>query len=46
MEDFTAVIRLQPDNATAYFNRAAALDSLGLFDNAVADYRRALDSDH
>lgn len=43
--DFSALIEREPQNATAYFNRAAALDALGLFDRAVQDYRRALDGE-
>jgi len=32
-------------NASALFNRGSALDSLGLFDDAIADFTKALELD-
>ena len=43
--DFTAVIKEDPSNANAYFNRGATHDSVGAYDKAVADYSRALEID-
>ncbi len=45
MADFTRAVELDPSNANALFNRGSALDSLGEFDRAVADYTRALQLD-
>ncbi len=38
-------VRLDPSNASALFNRGSALDSLGHFDDAIADFTRALELD-
>lgn len=43
--DFTTVIKLDPNNVNAYFNRGSAFDSLGQYDRAVSDYTQALDLD-
>lgn len=43
--DFTTVLKLDPTNVNAYFNRGSAYDSLGQYEKAVADYTRALDLD-
>lgn len=43
--DFTTVLRLDPTNVNAYFNRGSAYDSLGQYEKAVADYTHALDLD-
>lgn len=43
--DYTAVLEREPGNTTAYFNRAAAYDALGFFDEAVRDYKRAMECD-
>lgn len=45
VEDFSACIAVDPSNAVAFYNRAAALDALGQYERAVADYRRALDAE-
>lgn len=42
IEDFTMVLKIDPLNANAYFNRGSAYDSLGDFDKAIADYTKAL----
>lgn len=44
--DFTTVIKLDPNNVNAYFNRGSAFDSLGQYDRAVSDYTKALDLDN
>ena len=44
--DFTTVIKLDPSNVNAYFNRGSAFDSLGQYDKAVSDYTKALDLDN
>ena len=43
--DFTTVLKLDPTNVNAYFNRGSAYDSLGEYEKAVADYTHALDLD-
>ena len=43
--DFTTVLKLDPNNVNAYFNRGSAYDSLGQYEKAVADYTHALDLD-
>lgn len=43
--DFTTVLKLDPSNVNAYFNRGSAYDSLGQYEKAVADYTHALDLD-
>lgn len=43
--DFTTVLKLDPTNVNAYFNRGSAYDSLGQYEKAVADYTHALDLD-
>ena len=45
MADFTTVLKLDPNNVNAYFNRGSAYDSLGQYEKAVADYTHALDLD-
>lgn len=45
MTDFTTVLRLDPTNVNAFFNRGSAYDSLGQYEQAVADYTHALDLD-
>ena len=44
--DFTTVLKLDPTNVNAYFNRGSAYDSLGQYEKAVADYTHALDLDN
>ena len=41
----TSEIVIQPDEPEAYFNRAQALAALERFDDAVADYEKALSMD-
>ncbi len=43
--DFTTVLKLDPTNVNAFFNRGSAYDSLGQYEKAVADYTHALDLD-
>ena len=38
--DLTEAVRLDPSNASALFNRGSALDSLGRFDHAIADFTK------
>ncbi len=45
MADFSLVIRLDPENANAHFNRGCCYDSLKKVDAAIADYSRALELD-
>lgn len=45
VDDFTTVLKLDPTNVNAYFNRGSAYDSLGQYEKAVADYTHALDLD-
>ena len=45
MRDFDAVLRLEPGNSVAYFNRGSTFDSLGMHDAAIADFGRALELD-
>ncbi|MGO8702856.1 MAG: tetratricopeptide repeat protein [Candidatus Brocadiia bacterium] len=42
LESFDAAIRLKPELAEAFVNRAAALDALGRMQEAVRDYDQAL----
>ncbi len=42
LESFDAAIRLKPELAEAWVNRAAALDALGRLDESVRDYDQAL----
>jgi tetratricopeptide (TPR) repeat protein len=42
LESFDAAIRLKPELAEAWVNRAAALDALGRLEEAVRDYDQAL----
>jgi tetratricopeptide (TPR) repeat protein len=42
LECFDTAIRLKPDMAEAFVNRAAALEALGRFEDAVRDYDQAL----
>ena len=39
------MIRLDPSNANAYFNRGCCYDSLKELDMAIADYSKALELD-
>ena len=43
--DFTHVLKLDPTNANAFFNRGSAHDALGDFDAALRDYTTALELD-
>jgi len=43
INDFTDIIKLQTDNANAYFNRGCCYDQLGKLDLAIADYSKALE---
>jgi tetratricopeptide (TPR) repeat protein len=45
IDDFSAVLAQDANNANAFFNRGSAHDSLGDFDKAILDYTRALDLD-
>ncbi|MDA9968356.1 tetratricopeptide repeat protein [Salibacteraceae bacterium] len=40
--DFTTAIRLDPDDASAYYNRGLAYDDLGEYKSAIADYTTAI----
>ena len=40
--DFDAYIRLDPDDASAYFKRAYAFDELGQHDRAIEDLDEAI----
>jgi lipoprotein NlpI len=40
--DYSTAIRIKPDYTDAYNNRAVALTSLGMFQEAVTDYDRVL----
>ncbi|KAJ8600543.1 hypothetical protein CTAYLR_007923 [Chrysophaeum taylorii] len=43
LDDYAAVLRLDPGNAHAYHNRAIMNDRLGRVDAAMADFQRVLD---
>ncbi len=43
MADATEAIRLNPDDANAYYNRAVARENKGDVDEAIADYTRGRD---
>ena len=43
--DYTEAIKLDPNNALAYFNRGNAYDQLGEHDLAIADYTEAIKLD-
>lgn len=43
--DFNEVLRLEPNNSVAYFNRGSTYDSMGAQDQAIADFGRALELD-
>lgn len=45
IEDFSAVIKLNAENANAYFNRGCCYDSIGELDLAIQDYSTALEID-
>ena len=45
VEDFSAVIAVDPENANAYFNRGCCYDSIGELDLAISDYSVALELD-
>ncbi|CAL6037866.1 Tetratricopeptide_repeat protein [Hexamita inflata] len=40
-DDFTVVLKFQPNNDRAYFRRGFSLKQLGLFEQAVADFEQA-----
>ncbi len=42
LADFTSVIKLKPDVASGWFNRAEVLYQFGKFDYAVEDYNVAI----
>lgn len=44
IEHYSAAIRLKPEFAEAYFNRAIAKADLGMFSEAIEDYDRAIES--
>ncbi len=39
---FTEAIRLDPNLATAYYNRGCTYDDMGKYDKAIADYNEAI----
>jgi hypothetical protein len=41
-EDYTAAIRPDPNDATAYYNRGSAYYNKGMFDRAIEDFNAAL----
>ncbi|XP_051471951.1 tetratricopeptide repeat protein 32 [Apus apus] len=43
MEDYAAAIRCQPAFAVPYYNRGLVLYRLGCFDEAMKDFRKALE---
>ena len=43
--NYDEAIRLDPDDAEAYFNRGVAYDNLGQIDLAIQDYSKAIDLD-
>jgi len=43
--DESKAIEIDPKNATAYYNRGVAYDTLGQWDKAIADYSRAIEID-
>lgn len=45
VDDFTTVIRIQRNNPRAYFRRAFSLKSLGMFNEAAIDFKKARDLD-
>jgi Flp pilus assembly protein TadD len=45
VEDFSAVIEMEPDNVNAFFSRGLAYDNLGDGEKASLDYRAALEKD-
>ena len=45
IDDFSAVIALNMENANAFFNRGCCYDSIGELDLAIADYSMALEID-
>ena len=42
IEDFDAVLALDPDEGRAYNNRGIARDNLGNYQTAIADYEKAI----
>ena len=45
IQDFSEVIRLDQENANAFFNRGCCYDSIGEIDLAISDYSVALELD-
>lgn len=45
IKDFTMVIKIDSENANAYFNRGCCYDSVGELDLAISDYSVALELD-
>ena len=45
LEDVTAALELKPDFAAAYANRGIILDHLGQYEEAILDYRKAVQLD-
>ncbi|KAM8809163.1 tetratricopeptide repeat protein 32 [Eudromia elegans] len=43
MEDYAAAIASQPDFEVPYYNRGLVLYRLGCFDEAITDFRKALE---
>ena len=42
ISDYTTAIRLDPDDAVAYINRAVAYGNLGEYNTAISDYTTAI----
>ena len=45
IQDFSEVIKLDLENANAFFNRGCCYDSIGEIDLAISDYSVALELD-
>ena len=45
VDDYTSLIRINPDDKVALWNRGVAHDKLGATNEAIADYSRVLELD-
>jgi tetratricopeptide (TPR) repeat protein len=42
IDDFNRVLKINPQNVTAYYHRGVAYDRKGYYDKAIADYTKAI----
>ena len=42
IDNYTKCLRIDPDYASAYYNRGIAYDNIGNYEDAIADYTRAI----